>query len=205
MKGLFRGIILEVFTLLGLIVAYIVAIREMSTVSGWIDKYLNLPPMVMSSLAFLLIFLAIGFLFRWLAMLLKTMAKWTVINWIDKGGGVLFGFFKGALISSLLIMLLSVLPFVPEINGERESSLFFKSVQSVAPAVFNFIIHTFPETKTFYEEVQEGFREKTRPLQNFLPGDSTTIDLDTLNNILKDDSLNAAVIEIQNMVPDHEF
>ena len=205
LRGVFRGIILEIFTLLGLIVAYIVAVREMSTVSGWIDKYLNLPDLVITSLAFLLIFLIIGFLFRWVARLLQTMAKWTIIRWIDKGGGILFGLFKGAIVSSLLIMLMSVLPFVPEIEKECESSLLWRPVKSVAPAVFNFIIHTFPEAKTFYEEVQEGFRQKARPLQHVLPDSVMAEGAEKIRNIMQNDTLETTAGESGKSESGHEF
>jgi membrane protein required for colicin V production len=161
-KGFFRGIIIEVFTLLGLLVAYIVAVREMSTIENWITQWIHIPPLVASTLAFLIIFLGIGFLFRWIAMLLRGMAKWTIIGWADKGGGFLFGLFKGALITSLVLLLISLIPFSRGFERESERSVLYKPLRSVAPAVFNFVIRTFPSAKDFYEEVKESLTDKTK-------------------------------------------
>jgi len=161
-KGFFRGIIIEVFTLLGLLVAYIVAVREMSTIENWITQWIHIPPLVASTLAFLIIFLGIGFLFRWIAMLLKRMAKWTIIGWADKGGGFLFGLFKGALITSLVLLLISLIPFSKGFEKESERSVLYRPLRSVAPAVFNFVIRTFPSAKDFYDEVKESLTDKTK-------------------------------------------
>ena len=161
-KGFFRGILIEVFTLAGLILAYILAIREMSTIEHWINQFIRVPPLIASSIGFLLIFLCIGFLFRWIAMLLRSMAKWSILGWLDKGGGLLFGLFKGALIGSLILLLLSLIPFSSRFQQEREKSILYKPLCSVAPAIFNFAMRTFPSTKDFYEELKESLSIKSK-------------------------------------------
>lgn len=161
-KGFFRGILIEIFTLVGLLVAYIVAVREMSTIENWITQWINIPPLVASTIAFLIIFLSIGFLFRWIAKMLRSMARWTIIGWADKGGGFLFGLFKGALITSLVLLLLSLIPFSNRFEKETERSALYKPLRSVAPAVFNFVIKTFPSAKDFYEELKESLSVKSK-------------------------------------------
>ncbi|MBN2417555.1 CvpA family protein [bacterium] len=158
-KGLIRGIILEVFTLVGLLIGYIVALREMSTFTGFVITYIHLHEVFLNAFGFLVIFLLVVFLFRWLAGLLKKFAKWTLITWVDRVGGVAFGVFKGGLVASLVILLVSLLPVPESVEHMQEQSTLFKPVRAVAPAVFNLFEKTFPETKDFYEEVREGFRD----------------------------------------------
>lgn len=75
---------------------------------------------------------------------------------------MLFGLFKGAFVASLLALLISLIPFSGGMRREQERSLLFRPVLGVAPAVFDFLKHTFPKTKSFYEEMKEGFPDASR-------------------------------------------
>lgn len=163
-KGLFRGMIIEVFTLVGVLVGYVIALREMSTLAIWLRKSFHLPELVSSTLSFLVIFILILLLFRWIASVLRHLMRWTFIGWVDRGGGMIFGVFKGTLIASLLLLLITLIPRPRKIQEVEEESLLYQPVRSVAPAVFNFLKHTFPKTKDFYEEVKEGFSEKSKDI-----------------------------------------
>ena len=126
LKGFFRGIIMEVFTLLGLLAAYVIALREMNIVAGWINSLVSLPSLFTSTLSFFLIFLAISLLCRWLAGLLRHVTRWTFLGWVDRGGGMAFGLFKGALVASLLALLISLISFSAEMKKEESNSLLFR-------------------------------------------------------------------------------
>ena len=97
-----------------------------------------------------------------MACALRKLTRWTLIGWVDKGGGILFGLFKGAFVASLLALLISLIPFPEGVKNEEENALLFRPVRSVAPAVFNFVKHTFPKTKDFYDEVKEGFSSASK-------------------------------------------
>jgi membrane protein required for colicin V production len=160
-KGFIRGIVIEIFTLAGMIVAYVISIREMGFLANIITKNIHIPTVIASTISFLILFIAIVFLFRWLASALKLFARWTFIGWIDSLGGLIFGFFKGALITSLIILLVSLIPFSPEIDKLQKESFLFKPIRSVAPVVFNIIKQVIPHSKDFYEELRESLKEKT--------------------------------------------
>jgi len=164
LKGFFRGIIVEVLTLVGLVVAYVIALREMSTVAGWIERAVHLPSLISTALGFFMIFLLIVLFFRWVAGAVRRITQWIFLGWIDRGGGMLFGIFKGALIVSLLILLVSLVPFSKELEREQKNSLLFKPVSVVAPAVFTFIKRVFPQTKDYYEEVKEGLSNSSKEI-----------------------------------------
>ena len=160
-KGFIRGIVVEIFTLAGMVIAYIVSIREMGSLANILTTNVHIPPLAASTISFLILFIAIVFLFRWLASALKLFARWTFIGWIDSFGGMLFGIFKGALIASLIILLVSLFPLSSEIDKLQKESFLFQPVRSVAPVVFNTIKKVIPHSKDFYEELKEGLKEKT--------------------------------------------
>ena len=161
-KGFFRGFIMEIFTLVGLVLAYVIAIRQMNSLASLINNIVRLPALVATTLSFFLIFILVVLFCRWIAGALRKITRWTLLGWIDRGGGILFGLFKGALVVSLLALLVSLIPTSQGMETEEENSLLFRPARSVAPAVFNFIKHTFPQTKNFYDEVKEGFINKSR-------------------------------------------
>ena len=163
-KGFFRGFIMEIFTLIGLLLAYVIALREMNSLASLIDSLFHLPPLIANVLSFTFIFILVVLLCRLLAGALRKLTRWTFLGWIDRGGGIMFGLFKGALVASLLALLVSLVPISDELEREKNDSFLFRPVRSVAPAVFNFIKHTFPKTKDFYDEVSEGLTEKSKEM-----------------------------------------
>lgn len=178
-KGFSRGIILEVFTLIGLLIAYIIALREMDVIAGFINQLVSLPLIVVNSLGFVLLFVSILFLFRWVAGMLRRIAQWSFMGWLDRGGGMILGIFKGTLITSLFALFVSLIPLSEGIERMEEQSLLFQPVRSVAPAVFNFFKSTFPQTKNFYDEVREGFSRASNQVIDQVVSDQ-------LNTIVKE-------------------
>jgi len=83
------------------------------------------------------------------------------------------------LITSLLALFISLLPLSEEMERMQDKSLLFKPVRSVAPAVFDFFTSAFPRTKTFYEEIREGFPRMSNQLIDQIASDQ-------LNSITKE-------------------
>jgi len=164
-KGFFKGIFIEVLTLGGLLVGYIIAIREMSTVSAFLEKIVSLSPLVRTSLSFLIIQIAVIVVFRIIAGILRRFTRWAFIGWLDRGGGVLFGFIKGAFIASLIMLLISLIPS-EVFEKERKQSFLYNPVKSVSPAVFNFLMKAAPQAKDFYTELREGYDKTKENLTN---------------------------------------
>jgi membrane protein required for colicin V production len=165
-KGLFRGLIIEVFTLAGLLVGHVVALKGFSTVTAWIDSAVKLPALLVTSISFLIIFLGILVLFRVTAGFVRKFAKWTLLSWVDRLCGGVFGIVKGSLIASLLALLFSLIPLSSEMEKTQEESLLFTPIRSVAPAIFNFVQKTFPKTKDFYAELKDGFSRSSKEVKD---------------------------------------
>lgn len=167
-KGLFRGLIIEVFTLLGLVFAYIVATKEMNFAAMGISRLIDLPPALLMFLSFSLIFLLIVIVARIFAGALERLIRKTPATWLNHGAGGLFGLFKGTLIASLLALLTSILPLSGSMAKHMEDSFLYKPMLLVAPAVFNFAQQHFPEAKTFVEEMREVVESQTESVKRSL-------------------------------------
>jgi membrane protein required for colicin V production len=165
-KGFFRGLIMEAFTLVGLFLAYIIALREMSALAVVFGRAVDVPPWAGTALSFFVIFVVVVLSCRLIAGALRKFLQWTLLDWLDRGGGVVSGLFKGALVASLLALLVSLIPVSEEMERAQKQSFLFQPVRSVAPAVFNFVKRTIPQTKSFYEEVRETIDKTSDAVQS---------------------------------------
>lgn len=179
-RGLFRGILVEVLSLIGMIFAYIIALREMSTLSSFIAKYISLPDFVLSSFSFTIIFILVLIVARFLAKTISRLIRGTLVGWIDRLGGGVFGLIKGVIVASLALLLLALVPLPESIQAEQQHSVLDKSIRPVTAALFNWVIRVFPKSKDFYEEVKEGFNKETKDMQEKILQDK----LDTLKEDL---------------------
>lgn len=156
-KGLIRGIILEVFTLAGMIVAYVVALRQVEWAAAFFARLTEMPAFVATSLGFSAIFIAVIIAFRIVAVILHKIVKKTPVNALNRSGGVFIGLLKGLLIASLVAHLIALVPLEEgEFAKERKSSWLLKPSQAVAPFLFNVLKKAVPKTKSFSDELQEG-------------------------------------------------
>ncbi|MCH8980732.1 CvpA family protein [candidate division KSB1 bacterium] len=156
-RGLFKGFLNEVFGFLGLILALIFATKYMSNMAGVIDKFLNIPPGLTTLLGYLIIFVGTIFAVQLLNHVLQKAVQVSFLNWVDKTGGGLVGFIKGGIIISLLLLLISIIPFSRSmIPGVKDSTL-YAPTKNFAPKIFNYIMYVIPNSKSFYGELKETF------------------------------------------------
>ncbi|HHS13373.1 MAG TPA: CvpA family protein [bacterium] len=163
-KGLFKGVFLETFTLMGLLLGCVLALRGMGVPASFIQRIIAMPNLLASTLGFILILMGVVVLFRILGGIIKKLAHWSLLGWIDRAGGFIIGFFKGTLVASLLILLISLIPMSEELAAEQRNSLLYSPVKTVAPAVFNMVKRVVPRTKEFMEEIRETLDDTGREL-----------------------------------------
>ncbi len=109
-RGLFRGFIRELAAIAGVAAGFYVAYVHYQTISPrlmhWIhhSAYANI-------IAFILLFCAVVMIFAGAGMILRLIMKVALLGIVDRVLGAIFGGLKGALIVSLLfILLVSFLP-----------------------------------------------------------------------------------------------
>lgn len=197
-KGLFRGVVLELLTLVGLIAGYVVALREMNLISGFIIKMIPLPIVVANTLAFLICFVGIALLFRWLASLFKLAIKGTLLKGVDHVGGLCIGLMKGAIVISIAALLINLLPLPQSLNKPKETSYLYKPALTIAPFVYRLIGDVFPYTKDFYKKWKTGVEDKAEEMKNQIISDQLQQLPETLNPGSQIDSL---VQEMQHALP----
>jgi len=161
LKGLIRGILIEVLTLAGLIVAYLTATRHAGFLTEVLSRHIPLPRIWLTVLGFSLVFILIVAAARIVSGALSRLIKMTPAVWLDRGGGAVFGLFKGALIVSLLALVISLVPLSEDWEGQKKRSVLYRPMLPVAPAVFDFSMRIFPRAKGFFEEIRDALETHT--------------------------------------------
>ena len=113
LKGLLRGLMKELCSLVGLVVGSLVAFRFHGPLAEMMVSAFKLPASVCVVLAFLAIFLTILLIFGLIGMLLSRYVKLLYVGGLNRVAGGIFGIFQGLLLLSVVMFGLSVSP-LPE-------------------------------------------------------------------------------------------
>lgn len=109
-RGLFRGLILEVASLGGVVLGVYLAITYHEELGAPLSQVISNPDWVVIA-SYLLIFIATILLVSFIAGLARAIMKKTVAAWLDYLGGFAFGILKGGLVCAVVFWLfMSVLP-----------------------------------------------------------------------------------------------
>lgn len=105
-RGLFRGLVKEVASVLGVIGGFFTAYLYYEAVAGWLTGLVSNPG-YRHILAFMTLFCGVLIVVNVVAMILKYLLDLIFLGWLDRLGGVGFGLVKGVLIVSVVFMVLT--------------------------------------------------------------------------------------------------
>ncbi|MGB5157570.1 MAG: CvpA family protein [Desulfobacterales bacterium] len=113
-RGIFRGVIKEISSLIGVLGGFYAAYTYYHDVSKFFEKwvashYLNV-------LSFLLIFICVFLIISIIGTVIKYILKIVFLGWADRIFGAIFGILKGTLISSILLIV-----FVAFLSGSIDT------------------------------------------------------------------------------------
>lgn len=118
-RGIFRGIIKEVTSILGVFVGFFIAYNYYPVVAHFLSRFIVKPYLNIVSfvLVFTVLFLGVGFV----GVILKHVLKAVALGWADRILGGTFGFVKAILIVSVLMVPLTT--FLPQKSPFIKDSL----------------------------------------------------------------------------------
>jgi len=131
-RGVFRGIVKELTSIVGVFVGFYAAYTYYPVVGDWIshlikDKsYLNIASFF---IAFTIVFLAVGLV----GIVLKYLAKAAALGWADRILGGTFGVVKAVLIVSVLMVPLTT--FLPQKSPFIKDSLLAPNVSAITEMI----------------------------------------------------------------------
>lgn len=135
-RGFKKGLIIEVFTLLALLVGIYAGIHFSDWTSARIEDYFDFDANYLPVIAFTVTFLAVGAMVFFAGKMLEQMIRVVNLSPINKILGVIFGVLKMVYTLSILLILLETYDergdFIPE--ETKEKSLLYAPVKLTASA-----------------------------------------------------------------------
>ena len=107
LRGLYRGLLVEVASLAGVVLGFFLANRYYLDVSVLAKEFIANPAWA-ETISYLLIFVACVVLVTLLAKVLKKLLALTLTAWLDHFMGCIIGLAKGAVICCVVLLILEV-------------------------------------------------------------------------------------------------
>jgi len=114
LRGYFKGLFRESFSLMGFFIGLIAAVRYDEQVAILWANYWDISPLILKVLSFVGLFFVIYFTFSLTGWLLHRSAPYLFLGGINRVGGIVLGIGKGAAILALAIFFLSSFPWMPQ-------------------------------------------------------------------------------------------
>ena len=113
LRGYFRGLFREVFSVSGLLAGFMLAVRYDGAASSLAQTYWNLSPLLLKGIAFVAIFFTVYFLFSVTGWLLHHSEHIIFLRTVNRFGGIAVGLGKGTAITALIVFFLTTASWIP--------------------------------------------------------------------------------------------
>lgn len=158
-RGIFRGLISELVTLVALILGFVITIQFLSLgVKVIINLFPDLPDFIARTLVFLTIFIAVNLIVRFIGLLLNKFAKVTFLQPINKAAGGLFAFAKITILLSIVFILVDFIPYSRLLLKSlgRDNSFLYDWIKNFAPNIYQILTSLLPGSEQLKDRLIQG-------------------------------------------------
>ena len=158
-KGLRKGLIIEVVTLLAFGVGIYGAMHFSDFTAERLVEYIEVKPEYLNTIAFILTFILLVIAVNLIGRLVSKLVKTMNLGFFDRLGGFVFGVAKGVLLCSLFVVVLNNLQVLGVVKEEaKQKSKLYPYVEQTVPYLYK----GFDLVKDF---VKDKLPEETTPEQ----------------------------------------
>lgn len=125
LRGLFRGFFRELFSIVGLVAGFMVAVAYDENLSALLGTHWRTSPLLIKGVSFIILFFVVYFLFNLAGWLLHRSEKLLFLKTLNRTGGVALGIGKGAALAALAVFFLSSSALLPQGARETVESSYF--------------------------------------------------------------------------------
>jgi membrane protein required for colicin V production len=116
-RGYFKGLFREVFSLIGLVLGFVIAVRYNEAVAGLVNW--SVSPLMLKGSAFVAAFFVVYFFLSLSGWLLHRSEKLFFLKTLNRIGGVAIGIGKGAAVTALIVWLVGSASWLPHSTRDR--------------------------------------------------------------------------------------
>ena len=119
LRGFFRGLFREVFSLLGLIAGFMIAVAFLPSAASYATAFWKAPPLFLKGAVFVVIFFLVYFVFSLMGWLLHRSESLLFLKTVNRAGGIAVGLGKGAAIIALMVFFLNEAAWFPKAGQDN--------------------------------------------------------------------------------------
>ncbi|RYY24075.1 MAG: CvpA family protein [Chitinophagaceae bacterium] len=154
-KGLRKGFIVAIFSLIAFIVGLVAALKLSTVVAAYLDDSVNISARWLPFLSFALVFLLVVLLVRLLAAAVESMVEMAMMGWANRIAGVMLYAVLYIVVFSVLLFFATQMNFFDE--KTLEESISYEYISPAGPLVIDGIGSLLPWFKDMFGELQEFF------------------------------------------------
>lgn len=154
-KGLSRGFIIAVFSLIGVVVGVAAAMKLSYIVANWLQPSLHTEGIWLPVVSFMIVMFGVILLVRWIANLLQAAIKIAMLGWLNKLGGVVLYLFIFFIVYSILLFYLTQMKIISAetINASKTYNL----VEPFGPTAVDMVSYIIPVFKDIFHQLSDFF------------------------------------------------
>ena len=154
-KGYSRGLIVAIFSFLGIIFGIAAALKLSVVVAGWLRDSTNISAQWLPFLSFIIVMIGVILLVRWIANLLEVAVEAVLLGWLNKVGGVVLYVIMNMLVYSVVLFYATKMGIIKE--PTIEASKTYSIIEPWGPKVIDAIGYVFPFFKDMFLQLEEFF------------------------------------------------
>jgi len=162
-KGLRQGLIIAVVSALAFILGLAAAMKLSATLAGYLRIHTSLSSRWLPALAFVLVFLAVVLLVRWIGRLMEAAVDLAMLGWLNKLGGILLYAIVYTIILSVLLFYAVQLRLIA--GTTLSASIIYPHIRSWGPVVIDGFGSFIPFFKGMFTQLEEFFGHLNNSLQ----------------------------------------
>lgn len=163
-RGFRNGLIKEVLSIVGIILAVFFTFRYMDPLGEAISPLFEEGNSIIPFVSALIIFIGTVSLVNIVAFLSKKFLETIRLNFINRLSGIAFGFLKSGIIISAVLIILAGFNLPPE--ESREESVTYSYVIHFAPWVYDSVATMYPGAEDFTATIEQTM-DQYNPIENF--------------------------------------
>lgn len=154
-KGLRKGLILGIFSLLAFIIGLAAALKLSVVVAGWLKTSTGSLSKWLPLISFILVFIAVVFLVGMVAKLIQKAMQFAMLGWLDRIGGIVLYIIIYTIIFSVFLFFAEKLYLIQA--SAIQSSITYPYISPWGQKVMDNVGKIIPVFKDMFSQLQEFF------------------------------------------------
>lgn len=165
-RGFLVGAVRQVTGLIGVVLAFALAVQLMRPTGIMVVESLGLSPSLVPILGFVTVFAGVQIVFFMLGQLVENLIEALSLSPVNRLLGGVLGGFKAALLLSVAFLILSHLNLPAQ--QTQQASMFYRPVAEVLPRTWSFAEEHVPSLKSLSDEFGDRMRSEISSAQEAL-------------------------------------